>query len=347
MNMTASNLLMTLAPVTVVFYGAHEVFSGHLTVGTMLMFYMMLGMFYNPLGRITDLAAVIASSSAAIERIFQIFDEKPDIIDKPDAIELQRHVKGLISFENVDFGYKPEERLILSKINLNIKPGEVVAFVGASGAGKSTLIQLLPRFYDVSSGCIRIDGYDIRDLKIKSLRDQIAMVLQDNILFTGTIKDNILYGRPSASDQEIYEAAVAANADGFINELPDGYETQIGERGSKLSGGQKQRIAITRAFLKDPPILILDEATSALDSESEKQIQAALNKLMIGRTTLIIAHRLSTIMHADKIVVMQRGEIVETGTHHELLKNKAGVYSKLYRAQHQHLSMDVDVKMAY
>jgi subfamily B ATP-binding cassette protein MsbA len=339
MNMTASNLLTTLAPVTVVMYGAHEVFTGRLSVGTLLMFYVMLNTFYNPLQRITDLAAVIATSSAAIERIFQILDEKPDVVDKPDAIELKAPAKGRISFEHVHFTYEGADRDILSDINLTVEPGQVIAFVGPSGAGKSTLIQLLPRFYDVVSGRIRLDGYDIRDLKMSSLRKQIGMVLQDNILFTGTIRENILYGRPNASDREILDAAIAANADGFINEMPDGYETQIGERGTKLSGGQKQRIAITRAFLRNPPVLILDEATSALDSESEKQIQSALNRLMVGRTTLIIAHRLSTIMHADKIVVMQHGRIVQTGTHRELLE-AGGVYAQLYKAQHQHLAME-------
>jgi ABC-type multidrug transport system fused ATPase/permease subunit len=339
LNMAASNLLTTLAPVTVVLYGANEVFAGRLSVGTLIMFWIMLGSFYGPLQRITDLSAVIASSSAAIDRIFQIFDEKPDIVDKPDAHEFDSPVEGRIELQNMGFAYDPDERAILSGVNLHIEPGEVVAFVGPSGAGKSTLVQLLPRFYDVTSGRILIDGHDLRDLKVKSLRGQIGMVLQDNILFTGTIRDNILYGRPSASEKEVREAAIAANADGFILDFPEGYDTQIGERGAKLSGGQKQRIAITRAFLKDPPILILDEATSALDSESEKQIQTALNRLMIGRTTLIIAHRLSTIIHADKIVVMQKGKIVQVGRHSELLA-KGGVYAQLYHAQHQHLTLE-------
>ena len=353
MNQTTSELLTNIAPVIVVMYGASEVFAHRLSIGTLLMFYVLLNTFYNPLRRITDLAAVIASSSAAIERIFQIFDEKPDITDKPDALEPSIPSRGSVRFEHVNFGYdkpattedqsleqssvEPEYRKILTDISLTIAPGEVIAFVGPSGAGKSTLVQLLPRFYDVASGKILVDGHDVRDLKINYLRRQIGMVLQDNILFTGSIRDNILYGRPSASETEVFAAAQAANAAGFIDELPEGYETQIGERGAKLSGGQKQRIAITRAFLKDPPILILDEATSALDSESEKQIQSALNKLMVGRTTLIIAHRLSTIMHADKIVVMQRGRIVQVGTHAELLQ-RGGVYAQLYFAQHQHLA---------
>ena len=251
MNQTTSELLTNIAPVIVVMYGASEVFAHRLSIGTLLMFYVLLNTFYNPLRRITDLAAVIASSSAAIERIFQIFDEKPDIIDKPDALELPTPSYGSVHFEHVNFGYdkplpadnqsgdEPEYRKILTDISLTINPGEVIAFVGPSGAGKSTLVQLLPRFYDVSSGKILVDGHDVRDLKINYLRRQIGMVLQDNILFTGSIRDNILYGRPSATEMEVFAVAEAANAVGFIEELPEGYETQIGERGAKLSGGQK------------------------------------------------------------------------------------------------------------
>jgi subfamily B ATP-binding cassette protein MsbA len=218
-----------------------------------------------------------------------------------------------------------------------------VAFVGPSGAGKSTLVNLIPRFYDTRDGRILIDGMDVRDVQLKTLRRNIGMVLQDNILFTGSIRDNILYGRPNATEEDMLEAAEAGNANDFILEQPQGYETEIGERGAKLSGGQKQRLAITRAFLRNPRILILDEATSALDSESERLIQAALNKLMIGRTTLIIAHRLSTIMHADKIVTMQDGRIVEIGTHTELLERQ-GLYYHLYKAQFEHaISMQENI----
>ena len=254
------------------------------------------------------------------------------------AVALPARIEGHVELRNVSFGYDPDVP-ILKGLNLDIKPGEVIAFVGPSGAGKSTLVNLVPRFYDVTGGKILVDGLDIADVKVKSLRNSIGMVLQDNILFTGTIKENILYGRPGATDEEIVEAAVAANAHGFIEDLPDGYETEIGERGTKLSGGQKQRLAITRAFLRDPRILILDEATSALDSESEKLIQNALNRLMVGRTTLIIAHRLSTIMHADKIVAMKDGRIEEVGSHTDLLA-KRGLYDHLYKAQFEHaLSM--------
>ncbi len=274
---------------------------GHMTTGMMITFWITLGMFYFPLQRLTDMAAVIANAGAAIERIFDIFDLAPEVQDSDNAIALPVRIEGHVQLKDVSFGYYIDQP-ILKGLNLEIKPGQVVAFVGPSGAGKSTLVNLVPRFYDVTSGAISVDGHNIAEMKVKSLRNNIGMVLQDNILFTGTIRDNILYGRPDAFDDEIVDAAIAANAHDFIESLPDGYETEIGERGTKLSGGQKQRLAITRAFLRDPRILILDEATSALDSESEKLIQTALNRLMVGRTTLIIAHRLSTVIHADKIV---------------------------------------------
>ena len=334
LNMAASNVLTSVAPITVVLFGAHEVLAGRMTTGMMITFWTTLGMFYFPLQRLTDMAAVIANAGAAIDRIFDIFDITPDIADAPQAVALPAKIEGRVSLRNVTFGYDPDVP-ILKGLNLDIQPGEVIAFVGPSGAGKSTLVNLVPRFYDVTGGQILVDGQNIAEVKVKSLRNNIGMVLQDNILFTGTIKENILYGRPGASDEEIVEAAVAANAHHFIEALPDGYETEIGERGTKLSGGQKQRLAITRAFLRDPRILILDEATSALDSESEKLIQNALNRLMVGRTTLIIAHRLSTIMHADKIVAMQDGRIIEVGTHNELLSNR-GLYYHLYKAQFEH-----------
>ena len=338
LNMAASNVLTSVAPITVVLFGAHEVIAGRMTTGMLITFWTTLGMFYFPLQRLTDMAAVIANAGAAIDRIFDIFDITPDIEDADGAVALPTRVEGHVELKNVTFGYDPDVT-ILKGLNLDIKPGEVVAFVGPSGAGKSTLVNLVPRFYDVTSGQILVDGQNIAEVKVKSLRNNIGMVLQDNILFTGSIKENILYGRPGATDEEIVEAAVAANAHHFIENLPDGYETEIGERGTKLSGGQKQRLAITRAFLRDPRILILDEATSALDSESEKLIQTALNRLMVGRTTLIIAHRLSTIMHADKIVAMKDGRIEEVGSHSDLLANR-GLYYHLYKAQFEHaLSM--------
>jgi subfamily B ATP-binding cassette protein MsbA len=330
-NAMASTILTGIAPLVVLVYGAQQVIAGNITPGMLITFWSTLGLFYFPLQRLTDLSAVISNATAAIERIFDIFDLRSDIQDATYALPIPSPIRGEVELKDVSFRYD-ESEMILKNVNLKIMPGEVVAFVGPSGAGKSTLINLIPRFYDVSDGQITVDGLDIRDVKLKSLRNNIGLVLQDNILFTGTIRDNILYGRPGATGDEVTAAAVAGNAHDFIESLPEGYETEIGERGAKLSGGQKQRIAITRAFLRDPRILILDEATSALDSESEQLIQAALNKLMVGRTTLIIAHRLSTIMHADKIVAMQDGRIVEVGRHHELLERR-GLYYQLYRAQ--------------
>ena len=349
-NTMMSTVLTGIAPLTVIMFGAHEVFAGRITPGLLITFWTTLGLFYFPLQRLTDLSAVIANATAAIERIFEVFDIKSDIQDSADAVALPFPIEGAIELRNLSFGYDPPSSplgkggdggWILKDINLTIKPGEVVAFVGPSGAGKSTLVNLVPRFFDVQEGSVLVDGHDVKDVKVKSLRKNIGMVLQDNILFTGSIRENILYGRPNGTEQDMIDAAVAGNAHDFIEGLPEGYETQIGERGAKLSGGQKQRIAISRAFLRDPRILILDEATSALDSESERLIQAALNRLMVGRTTLIIAHRLSTIMHADKIVAMQDGRVVEVGTHAELLANQ-GLYYHLYKAQFEHaLSMPV------
>lgn len=332
-NTAISTLLTTIGPIVVVLTGIYEVFAGRLSVGTLLMFWAMLGSFYGPLQRLTDLAAVIANAGAAIERIFQVFDVTSDIQDAPDAISLPERIEGRIKLDDVSFGY--DKHLVLKKINLDVAPGEVVAFVGQSGAGKSTLVQLIPRFFDVMEGRITVDGHDVRDVVIKSLRNNIGMVLQDTILFKGSIRENILYGRPNATNADVIEAAKMGNAHDFIVAMPRGYDTQIGERGAKLSGGQKQRLAITRAFLRDPRILILDEATSALDSESENLIQQALTRLMVGRTTLVIAHRLSTIMHADKIVAMENCRIVEIGSHVELLKNRS-VYYNLYKAQFEH-----------
>ena len=341
-NAMTSTILTGVAPLTVIMYGAHEVFAGRMTPGLLITFWTTLGLFYFPLQRLTDLSAVIANATAAIERIFEVFDIKSDIQDAEDAIALPFPIEGAIELRNVSFGYEvakdagPSEKSadgwILKNIDLKINPGEVVAIVGPSGAGKSPLVNLVPRFFDVQGGAVLIDGHDVKDVKVKSLRRNIGMVLQDNILFTGTIRDNILYGRPNGTEQDMIDAAVAGNAHDFITALPEGYETQIGERGAKLSGGQKQRIAISRAFLRDPRILILDEATSALDSESERLIQGALNRLMVGRTTLIIAHRLSTVLHANSIVVVDQGKIVEQGTHGELI-SKGGLYFHLYKAQ--------------
>lgn len=326
-----SGLLTSIGPVIVVWYGSSRVLSGTLTVGAMTAFYMYLGQLYQPIAQLSDLDIVVANSLAAIDRIFELFDERPEIKERENAIELGR-VKGMIEFDDVTFGYD-NDNPILKHISVNIQPGQRVALVGHSGAGKSTFVSLIPRFYDVVSGSIKVDGYDVRDVTLKSLRRQIGMVMQDTVLFNGTIYENILYGNPQASKKEVIAAAKAADAHEFIMSLPNGYNTEVGERGTKLSGGQKQRIAIARAFLKNPPILILDEATSALDSQAENLIQDALNRLMRGRTTIIIAHRLSTIIDADVILVLEDGAVVERGTHSELLKRK-GIYYELYNEQY-------------
>lgn len=266
-----------------------------------------------------------------MDRVFQLFDEPYDIKNAPQAKAIPIR-EGQIEIENVSFKYNPEERNVLNHLNLDIQHGETVAFVGMSGGGKSTLIHLIPRFYDVTEGHIKIDGHDVKDFDTASLRRQIGMVQQDNILFSDTVKENILLGRPDASFEEVVEAAKLANAHDFIMALPQGYDTEVGERGVKLSGGQKQRLSIARIFLNDPPILILDEATSALDLESEAIIQEALEKLSHDRTTIIVAHRLSTITHADKIVVIENGEIVEQGSH-ETLMQREGAYRRLFSIQ--------------
>jgi subfamily B ATP-binding cassette protein MsbA len=263
--------------------------------------------------------------------MFEFMDEEYDIVDKPDARPLH-HVKGEITFDKVSFRYNEDEPDVLKQISLNIEAGDTVALVGMSGGGKSSLVGLLPRFYDVTGGRILLDGKDIRSYQVRTLRDKIGMVLQDNILFSESVKANILMGNPGAADEEVIAAAKAANAHEFITNLPEGYDTKIGERGVKLSGGQKQRVAIARVFLKNPPILVLDEATSALDLESEHLIQEALEKLAKDRTTFIVAHRLATITHADKIVVIEHGGVTETGTHHELMERK-GSYYDLFTVQ--------------
>ena len=283
---------------------------------------------YTPARRAMTRFNSISANISSITRVSEILEEVPAIVNKKDCIKFENFARD-ITFENVDFKYKDSTEKILKNINLDVKKGETIAFVGNSGGGKSTLVNLIPRFFDVSGGSLKIDGIDIRDYEIKSLRKAIGIVPQETFLFSGTILSNIKYSRQNATFEEVVEAAKQANAHEFIKSLPDGYDTEIGERGVKLSGGQKQRIAIARAILENPQILILDEATSALDNESEKLVQDALEKLMNGKTTFVIAHRLTTIENSNKIVVIQKGEIKEVGNHNELL-NKNGIYKALY-----------------
>jgi ATP-binding cassette, subfamily B, putative efflux pump len=330
LNMVITGTLTNLAPLIVAIYGGYQVIMGHLTVGELVAVGMYLGPLYLPLQRFSELNIVFSSSMAALDRIFEIMDEEPEIVDKPNAMKLT-DACGLVEFVNVSFSYQ-NESLILQQVNFTVKPGEKIAIVGHSGSGKTTLVSLIPRFYDVDSGAVLVDGHDIRELKVKSLRRQIGIVLQDPILFSGTVRENVLYGNPKASQAEIVAACKTANAYQFIKELPQGFDTEVGERGAFLSGGQKQRLTIARAFLKDPKILILDEATSSLDTESERLIQEALERLMVNRTTFIIAHRLSTIMNADRIIVLHNGSVVQSGTHAELIQIN-GIYQNLYFGQ--------------
>lgn len=276
-------------------------------------------------------STTLTQSIASMDRVFELMDEKYDIEDKKNAV-ICKEAKGEIFFDQVSFSYNEGEEKVLDDINLHINKGETVALVGMSGGGKSSLVSLIPRFYDVSEGRILLDGIDLRDYQIHSLRDQIGMVLQDTILFSDSVETNILLGKPTATKEEVVAAAKAANAHDFIEQLPNGYETKVGERGVKLSGGQKQRIAIARVFLKNPPILVLDEATSALDLESEHSIQESLELLAKDRTTFIVAHRLTTITHADRIVMIEQGKVVETGTHKKLME-KQGAYYRLFQVQ--------------
>lgn len=313
----------------VIFYGGYNVVNGHSTPGTFFSFIAALLMLYEPVKRLTNINNTINQGIAGADRIFSIIDLTPDIEDKPDAVELPTISRG-IDIENVTFRY--EEKPVLKNINLSIKAGEVVAFVGMSGGGKTSLVNLIPRFYDVSEGRVLIDGYDIRNVTMQSLRRQIAIVTQQTILFNDTVKNNIAYGDIKKNEEDIIRAAKAANAHDFIMRLTKGYESNIGELGTKLSGGEKQRISIARALLKDAPILILDEATSSLDTEAELEVQEALDNLMKGRTTLVIAHRLSTIRNADRIISLVNGEIVEEGNHDTLIRLK-GEYFRLYNLQ--------------
>ena len=310
-------------------FGGYRILRGRVfTTGDFLTIMSAIGSMYTPVRRSANIYNSLSTNIPSIGRIFEILDVVPEIADAPDCVNFEEF-KSDITFENVDFSYKDSDEKVLKNINLVAKKGETVALVGNSGGGKSTLVNLIPRFFDVTGGKITIDGIDVKNYKIKSLRKKIGIVPQETFLFGGTILENIRYANQNASVEEVIEAAKKANAHEFIEKLEQGYETEIGERGIKLSGGQKQRISIARAILENPQILILDEATSALDNESEQLVQDALEKLMKGKTTFVIAHRLSTIINSDKIVVIQQGEIRETGTHEELL-NKDGIYKSLY-----------------
>lgn len=322
--------LGSLGLTAIVWYGGHEVINGHLTSGELVAFLIYVTTMSSPLSRMTRLYGTAQQASAGADRIFEVLDSKPQIKESPGARAMEK-VEGRVEFSQVSFAYE-EDVLVLENISFQVSPGQVVALVGPSGAGKTTLVDLIPRFYDPCGGRITIDGEDITQFTLASLRQQIGIVPQDTVLFNGTIGENIAYGRLTADQEEIREAAKAANAHQFIIELPEGYATQIGDRGAKLSGGQRQRLAIARAILKNPRILILDEATSALDTQSEILVQEALERLMKKRTTFVIAHRLSTIRNADQILVIEKGQIVQRGNHEELLA-KGGLYSQLYEAQ--------------
>lgn len=323
------DLLGAVAMAAIIFYGGYNVIRGTSTPGTFFSFLAALLMLYTPLKALSGVHNSIQEGLAAAQRIFALLDLDPAIKDRPGARELPPLSREIV-YDRVTFAY--DDCPVLEDVSLTVRKGEIVALVGPSGAGKTTLLSLLPRFYEVSRGAIRIDGVDIRDVTLASLRSQIGVVTQQTILFNNTVRFNVAYGRPEASESEIIAALKAANAFDFVMALPQTLDTVVGEKGVRLSGGEQQRLAIARALLKDPPILILDEATSSLDSEAERVVQQALDRLMAGRTTLVIAHRLSTVRNAHRIVVMDKGRIVETGTHRELLK-KGGLYTRLYEMQ--------------
>jgi ATP-binding cassette subfamily B protein len=337
---TGIEYFSNMLSVIVVAVGGYFIYRKWMEVADLLAFIMYVGVFLQPVRRLTNFMQQFESGITGVERFVEIMEVQPDIVDAPDAREL-KDVRGDIAFENVGFSYDGNEK-VLQNINLSIPAGQTIALVGPSGGGKTTMCHLIPRFYEVMEGRITIDGRDIRDYTLKSLRQNIGLVQQDIFLFAGTIRDNIQYGRVGASDQEVEEAAKNADIHDFIMSLPDGYDTQVGERGLRLSGGQKQRISIARVFLKNPPVLLLDEATSALDNETEIRIQRALEQLSHGRTSLIIAHRLSTIKNADAILVLTEDGVVEQGTHEELME-KGGLYFDLYQAQFKDSVSEDDV----
>jgi len=330
-SLSVSYMMTRLITILVMISGAWFFINGELQIGEFVAFILLSNVFFRPIEKINAVIESYPKGIAGFKRYLEIIDTEPDISDKPDAVKINA-LRGDITFQDVFFGYD-EDRPVLQNISLKVKAGETIAFVGPSGAGKTTICSLLPRFYDVTGGAITIDGIDIRDMKLESLRKQIGIVQQDVFLFSGTIRENIAYGKLDAKLPEIWEAARRAHLEDLIQNLPDGMDTVIGERGVKLSGGQKQRLAIARMFLKNPPILILDEATSALDTETEAAIQQSLADLSVGRTTLVIAHRLTTIKNADRIMVVNEEGIAEQGRHEELV-HAGGIYSRLHQAQY-------------
>lgn len=341
-NMKYAQLSSTLTPTIefvaaigvsiILWYGGNSVINGSITAGSLVAFLTYAVNISNPIKRLSRVIGNIQRALAAAQRVFDVLDLPEDIKNAPDA-KLLPKVKGDVRFNDVSFAYNENEE-VLSHVSFEVKPGEMIAFVGPSGAGKSTVASLLPRFYDATNGSITIDGQDIRKVTLDSLREQVGIVPQETVLFNGSVYDNILYGRLDATREEVEAAAKAANAHDFIMQLPNGYETMLGDRGMNISGGQRQRISIARAILKNPQILILDEATSALDTESERVVQEALDRLMVGRTSFVIAHRLSTIKNADKIMVLEKGQLIEQGNHDELMAMD-GLYAHLYKIQYR------------
>jgi ATP-binding cassette subfamily B protein len=326
-------LVALLGQTAILYFGGRQIIEGALTVGEWQKFSLLLTFLFFPLGQLGFVISIMAQAGTSAQRIFEILDAKNDVEDKPNAKTLEA-INGTVSFEDVTFRYFASSDPVLQNINFTAQPGQTVALLGSTGSGKTTIINLIPRFYDISQGAVKIDGQDVRDVTLESLRQQIGIVLQETNLFSGTIRENIAFGRPQATQEEVEAAAQAAAAHDFIVGFPQGYDTPVGERGSTLSGGQKQRIAIARALLLNPRILILDDSTSSVDVQTEYHIQQALDKLMEGRTSFVIAQRISTVINADQILLLDKGTVVATGKHEDLLENNP-LYADIYHSQLQ------------